>query len=91
MMDTLFKCLSLNSNDRYAGSITVYISDDVIVGLEAHFENHSRMGGVRRGCALNFQLQATEQIAYVWIYAPVEQGYLALALQVSPKNVRASQ
>jgi hypothetical protein len=80
-----FRCLPLQNKNRYAKGMTVYISDEGIVGLEAHFDNHSQISGLRRGCAFYYQFHATEQIAYVWIHVPHEnlRTILASAIQVS--------
>jgi hypothetical protein len=85
-----FRYLPLHVKNRYAKGITVYISDDGILGLEAHFDNHSRMSDLRSGYALYFHFRPTEQIAYIWIRAALPQLTLTSALKVSRKSVRVS-
>lgn len=62
-----FRYLSLYRGDEYTKGLSIYVSGNGIVGLEAHFASTSRLSGYRSGRVLHFPLYPKERIAYAWI------------------------
>lgn len=59
--------LPLLSGNEYVKGLTVYISGNNTVGLEAHFNESSQLSGHRKGCPIHFPLYPNERIAHVWL------------------------
>jgi hypothetical protein len=62
-----FRYLSLYNGDEYIKGLTIYQTNNNIIGLEAHFTQTSQLSGCRIGSAIYFPLAPNERIAYAWL------------------------
>ena len=63
-----FGCLPLYIGNVYISGLTVYISRNGIIRLEAHFAGTSQLSGSLNSCPNYFLLYLSEYIAYAWLY-----------------------
>lgn len=69
-----FRFLNLFLGDEYITGLTVYTNFGIMVGLEAHFRQTSRLLGFRIGCPQYFPLLKNERIAYIWLHTDDYHG-----------------
>ncbi|KAF4619056.1 hypothetical protein G7Y89_g14789 [Cudoniella acicularis] len=62
-----FEYLSLFSGNEHINGLTVYLSGNGMVGLEAHFTRTSQLLGSRDGCSKYLPLDPSERIALTWL------------------------
>jgi hypothetical protein len=87
-----FRYLPLYSGSVYISGLTVYLSGNGIIGLEAHFTETSQLSGSRNGCPKYFPLHPSERIACAWLRVANSRSpvFSALALTVSGIRIRCS-
>ena len=84
-----FGYLPLYSGIVYINGLTVYLSGNGIVGLEAHFTGTSQLSGSRNGCPEYFPLHPGERIAHAWLRIANSRSriFAAPALTVSGLHI----
>jgi hypothetical protein len=87
-----FGYLPLYSGSVHISGLTVYLSGNGIIGLEAYFTETSQLFKSRNSCLKYFLLYLSERIAYVWlcIANSCSSVYAVLALTVSGIHIQCS-
>ncbi|RDL41647.1 uncharacterized protein BP5553_01626 [Venustampulla echinocandica] len=62
-----YRYLPLLQGNEYVSGLTIYLTGNGILGLEAHFTKTSHLSGCRKGCAIHFSLHPRERIVYAWL------------------------
>jgi hypothetical protein len=87
-----FGYLPLYSGSVYISGLTVYLSGNGIIRLEAYFTETSQLSGSRNSCPKYFPLHPSERIAYAWLRIANSRSpvFAAPALTVSGIHMRYS-